>query len=112
MDLFKDKRTKNDIILVIFALIAAFALWFFIESSKTEGAFAVVIVNGTETARYPLDEDTKVTLENGNGGYNILTIKDGMADVIEASCPDKICVNERAINKPVKLYPAFPIKPS
>ena len=96
--------------MVIFALIAAFALWFFIESSKTEGAFAVVIVNGTETARYPLNEDTKVTLENGNGGYNILVIKDGMADVTEASCPDKICVNERAINKTGETITCLPNK--
>ena len=93
MDLFNDKRTKNDIILVIFALIAAFALWFFIESSKTEGAFAVVIVNGTETARYPLDEDMKVTLENGNGGYNILVIEDGQCYISEADCFNQVCVN-------------------
>ena len=46
---------------------------------------------------YPIDEDTEITFENENGGYNVLVISDGKADITSASCPDKVCVNHRKI---------------
>ena len=64
--------------------------------SRKDGALAVVYVNGERTAEYPLAEDTTVTLHAPNGGYNILVISGGTADVTEASCPDGICVRAKA----------------
>ena len=67
-------------------------------------------MNGVEAARYPLDTDAEIRLESENGGYNILVIKDGKADVTEASCPDKICVNQHAVSKTGEAITCLPNK--
>lgn len=110
MKLFKDKKIRNDFILIAAVLIAALGIWLGVELSKEEGAFAVVVVDGVETAKYPLDRDAEIRLESENGGYNILVIKDGVADVAEASCPDKICVNQHSIDKTGETITCLPNK--
>ena len=74
----------------------ALSFFTFQRLSREKGALAVVYVNGERTAEYPLSEDTTVTLTAPNGGYNLLVISGGCADVTEASCPDGICVRARA----------------
>lgn len=110
MDMFKDKKLRNDIILAAAVIIAAAGIWLFTELMKSDGAFAVVTVNGVETAKYPLDTDAEIRLESENGGYNILIIKDGKADITEASCPDHVCVDQRAISKTGEAITCLPNK--
>lgn len=104
------ENKRNDIILISLILVTAAIFWLFTSFTKAEGAFAVVTVNGIETARYPLNEDAEITIENENGGYNILVIKEGKADITEASCPDNTCVNQRAINKTGETITCLPNK--
>ena len=108
--MFKDKKTKNDIILALAVIILAAGAWLGFELMKDDGAFAVVTVNGVETARYPLDTDAEIRLESENGGYNILVIKDGKADVTEASCPDHVCVDQRAAGRTGEAITCLPNK--
>ena len=82
--MFKDKKTRNDIILGLAVIILAAGIWLFTELMKEDGSFAVVTVNGTESSRYSLDEDAEIRLESENGGYNILVIKNGKADITES----------------------------
>lgn len=110
MDMFKDKKTRNDIVLGIAVIILAAGIWLATELLKKDGDFAVVTVNGTETAKYSLSEDAEIRLESENGGYNILVIKDGKADIIEASCPDHVCVDQRAISKTGEAITCLPNK--
>lgn len=86
------KYLRNDIILISSVILLCLAAIFIFNSIKKEGGRAVVIRNGKEVASYPLNVDREVRLENGKD-YNILVIKDGYAYIKEASCPDKICVN-------------------
>ena len=95
MSIFKDKKARNDILLVAAVLLIAGGAWLFTTINKAPGEYAAVIVNGEETARYPLDTDAEIRLESENGGYNILVISGGTADVTEASCPDGICVRAK-----------------
>jgi hypothetical protein len=92
---------KNDIILMAFMLAAAFLaivgirLW---QKNNTGGdAIAVVTIDGAVYGSYPLSEDVTEKIELPDGSYNILTISGGYADVIEASCPDQICVHHNRI---------------
>ena len=108
--MFKDKKTRNDIILGLAVIILAAGIWLFTELMKEDGSFAVVTVNGTESSRYSLDEDAEIRLESENGGYNILVIKNGKADITEASCPDHVCVDQRAISKTGEAITCLPNK--
>lgn len=110
MSIFKDKKARNDILLVAAVLLIAGGAWLFITLNKAPGEYAVVLVDQKETARYPLDTDAEIRLESENGGYNILVIKDGAADVTEASCPDKTCVNQHAISNTGEAIVCMPNK--
>ena len=110
MDMIKDKKTRNDIILGLAVIILAAGIWLATELLKKDGSFAVVTVNGTETARYSLSEDAEIRLESENGGFNILVIKNGKADITEASCPDHVCVDQRAISKTGEAITCLPNK--
>ena len=110
MNMFKDKKTRNDLVLGLAVIILAAGIWLTTELLKKDGAFAVVTVNGTETARYSLAEDAEIHLESENGGYNILVIKNGKADITEASCPDHVCVDQRAISKTGEAITCLPNK--
>ena len=108
--MFKDKKTRNDIILGVAVIVLAAGIWLTTELLKKEGSFAVVTVNGAETARYSLEEDSEIRLESENGGYNILVIKNGKAAIIEASCPDHVCVDQRAVSKTGEAITCLPNK--
>jgi len=63
------------------------------------GVYAVVMVDGKEAFVYSLAENITIDIIGYTGGYNRLEIKDGTADVIEASCPDKLCVHQSKISR-------------
>jgi hypothetical protein len=96
----KDKKTANDLLLIAGAiLIALIALIICNQYKKrtTDNAYVVIEINGEEIGRYSLNENRELELETYNGGSNIVVIKDNEVTVTEASCPDKICVNHKAI---------------
>lgn len=96
----KNQKLRNDIILaVVIVLIAAAGLLLFVLT-KEEGSTVAVKIDGVVTDTYPLSENREVSIKTGeNDEYiNILTIKDGKASISEADCPDKICVETRAVS--------------
>lgn len=92
------RKIRNDILLVFALLAAAFAAWGVIRLCQRTGAYAAVEVDGEERGRYPLSEDVRVDIET-EGGVNTLVIENGEAYVIEADCPDKLCVKQGRISK-------------
>ena len=76
--------------LILAAAIAGTVMIFTAPSSQT----AQIISDGE--VLYTLDlshtSDKTLRIEYGDG-YNIVEITDGKIHVIEADCPDKICVN-------------------
>ncbi|MCI8639217.1 MAG: NusG domain II-containing protein [Coprococcus sp.] len=80
------------IILILAALIFAMQ----IMTGSKNAAYVIVRVDGELTASYDLTVDQEISL---NGGTNILLIEGGKASMIEADCPDKLCVRQRAISR-------------
>lgn len=104
---------KNDIILIGIILILALAVYVgmnFLQGENTHDAEAVVLIDGVEYGRFPLDVDVTERIELPDGGYNVLEIKEGKADVTEASCPDGICVSHRAVSKQNQSITCLPNK--
>ncbi|HIX99936.1 NusG domain II-containing protein [Eubacterium sp. ER2] len=86
----------KDIILVVLILLVAGGAWLLHEVLKDAGSgVAVIRVNGEIEGTYPLSEDREISV---NGGTNILRIRNGKAKMIEADCPDQLCVNQRAVS--------------
>ena len=90
------KTHRNDAILVAVLLLLGGVLALFLRLTRQAGGVVSVQVDGATVMELPLDEDTRLVL--GEGAHtNTLVIQDGAARVVEASCPDQICVNHGAI---------------
>lgn len=100
---------KSDIILLLSIIFISIVLilCFFIVSIKNSANTVTVTVNGEKVAEFPLDKDIEYLITNGDGGENLLIIKDGKAYIKEASCPDKVCVRSGVAEelKPVTCLP-------
>lgn len=91
---------KKDIYLVAGLLLAALLVFGVTKLMfNGEGNVCVVSVDNKEYLRLPLNKDNSLRIEGLRGNFCILTIKDGIADVTEASCPDKICEHHAPISK-------------
>ncbi len=95
-------RRRNDVIFIVLLLLvtAVFgAAWYFLRG---EGDTVTVTVDGEIYGVYPLSDDTTVEIRNAKipNARNLLIVKDGVAWVEEASCPDGIC----AAHKPIRHH--------
>ena len=101
---------KADMVLVAVILgIAAISL-FMGKAIKKDGNSVVVSLDGAKVAEYSLDEDATYEISGFDGGYNTLVIKDGVAYLTEADCPDKLCVKQGKIKKAGETIVCLPHK--
>lgn len=86
------------IILAIFILLCVAAIAIF-KLSNEDNKLARVILDGKCVREINLDEveDAFEFTVNGDGN-NIVQVEKGRIRIIEADCPDKICVNQGWIN--------------
>ena len=98
---------RNDWILAVGVIAASLVFllfnYFVIHS---DGARVIVTVDGNEYGTYLLDEEQQIDIE----GTNVLIIQDGKADMLEADCPDKLCVHQKAISKEGETIVCLPNK--
>ncbi len=91
------KKKDGILILVLLAAAAVFFLGYRLWNRKTPEE-VVVYVGEQEYARFSVKENREFLIETEKGS-NLLILKDGTADVTEASCPDKICVHQSPISQ-------------
>ncbi|WP_230398808.1 NusG domain II-containing protein [Novisyntrophococcus fermenticellae] len=92
------KLKKNDWILIAGILIIALVAILCMTWNKKEGGEVIVTVDKKIYKTLPLSEDATLLIGEKTADYNILEIKDGKVRMKEANCPDKICVEHRAIH--------------
>ena len=87
----KRSRMIRDIILIAVILAVAVVLLIVTGSHGTEGSYVSVMLQNDEIARYSLSNDGIYAI---NGGTNTIEIKDGKVRMIEAHCPNHLCVHQ------------------
>ena len=87
---------RNDVLLVAGLLILGGMLALFLYATRQAGGCVSVRVDGELLMELPLDQNTQVVLGEGEH-TNTLVIENGTARVVEASCPDQICVNQGVV---------------
>lgn len=88
---------KADLIIVAIVLAIAGILVFFLYFVNGEsGKYVQVEVNGNVVETVSLNDDFKKTYDF-DGETNTLVIEDGKANMVEANCPDGICVSHKPI---------------
>ena len=91
-----DRKVRNDIIFISVLILLIFAAGLALFLFRHVGDTVIVSIDGKPFAEYPLNEDRRVEIKNGDG-YNVLVIEGGEAYVEIASCPDGICSSHRPI---------------
>lgn len=89
------KSIYTVILFMVFILFAIGAMGILWGQLQEKGATAVVTVDGEERYRCSLFIEKEIAIDE----TNTLVIKDGVADMIFADCPDQICVKHEAISK-------------
>ena len=90
------KSHRNDILLAAVLLLLGGALALFLWFTRQAGGTVSVRIDGKTVMELPLDEDRSLVLGEGEH-TNTLVIAGGKAQVVEASCPDRICVGQGAV---------------
>ncbi|WP_461810452.1 NusG domain II-containing protein [Faecalimonas sp.] len=98
---------KNDfkLMVIIIGVAVLLLLWRNLKEDG-KGHAIQVEVNGVLRGTYALLQDREIDIN----GTNHLVIKNGKADVIDARCPDKICVQQKPISKKGESIVCLPNK--
>lgn len=89
------------------------AVWLF-QSRITDGAVTAQIKQGDRIIRTidlsDVSEPYEFEITDENGGYNRIRVETGSIAVIEADCPDKVCVNQGSIKNSARPIVCLPHK--
>lgn len=103
------KKRKRDLILVAAILSVAGCFyagnWFLNQKPAT---MVEISIDGTVVETLDLSKDTQLTINSKNGGTNHIVIQDGKAHISDASCPDKICINQGEISQNGEMIVCLP----
>lgn len=103
------QKQKRDLILVaaILAVAGCFYAgnWFLNQKPAT---MVEISIDGAVVETLDLSKDTQLTINSKNGGTNHIVIQDGKAHISDASCPDKICINQGEISQNGEMIVCLP----
>lgn len=100
---------KADFLIIALILLAAGAVALASRPSGRAG-MAVVTVDGKEALRIAIDGEIRQYTVEAGGGYNIISAGNGEACVMDADCPDRVCVQRGAISRPNQSAVCLPHK--
>lgn len=102
-------KLRNDLVLVGIILVLVLICFIIFKLSLKDGEYVNISVNGKYEYSLSLNSDLekKITTELGE---NVVVIKNGRVTVKSADCPDKICVEHRAISKAGETIVCLPHK--
>lgn len=89
---------KPDIYLLAVLLLCAglsFLVYFLLF--RAPGSTVTVTVDGIPYASYPLSTDLRVEIK-GTNGTDVLQLQGGIVQMLQADCPDRICVSHKPIS--------------
>ena len=112
-DARRKRQKRNTIILILAVLLASAISW--VAYGFTTGAFrekkdtkiAHIWLDGEDYGDYPLDTDVDFEIKSKRG-HNHFVIRNGKAAIIEADCPDKICIHQGWISESGETISCLP----
>lgn len=94
------EKLKHDVIFLSAVILTAFFIWFgYGMINKGKANMVIVSQDGEVVSRYPLSEEKIAIITYGEHEYNLLHISDGSVHIMEADCPDQICVDHKPISQ-------------
>lgn len=99
---------KKEIILFTLLLAAAAAAWFILSARRdsVDHGQIRITVDGREFGVYDLGKDQRIDIN----GHNTCRIRNGQAQMLEADCPDHLCVHMSPIDEKGGMIVCLPNK--
>ena len=98
----KEYRKALILICCVIALCALSVFSIVLRRNQDKNSYGAYIYSDGELQTTidlsQITETQDITFSDGAGGYNIIRISYGKIEVIEANCPDKVCVHMGAIH--------------
>lgn len=94
----KNIMNKNDFILIVLLFTLSIVAIFALRFTREEGGYLIVYIDGEEYKSFNLKEDISYTIDLEDGNSNSFEIKDGYVKMVRTTCPDRSCVNTKAIH--------------
>lgn len=103
---------KKDILLIIGVIAIILVLFIVNETINSKESSRVEVYVDNQLYR-TIDINDNVEFKiKGEHGYNIVKVHDKGVEIVEASCPDKVCVHTGFIDKPSQSIICIPNKVS
>ncbi len=101
---------KRKVLILALALLAAAVSFLLIQRqrSRQEGTRALVQVGGQETQELDLSKDQEFWVGDPEIGRNLIRVKDGTVMVVQADCPNKVCVLTGPISQEGEVIACLP----
>lgn len=99
-----NNKTKRSIIFIILSVIIILFVFLLLGNFK-KGKYIEITVDDKYYGQYDLSIDQTIELEN-----NTVVIKDGVAYMKEANCPDHTCINMGKIASNNQMIVCLPNK--
>ena len=105
----KSLWNKKDLLFIAAILLATGLAFLFFRPQPSESlSRAEISVDGKTVMELDLSEDQVLTVDGAGGGYNRIQVRDGAVSVLEASCPDKVCVHTGTVRYPGETIVCLP----
>ena len=102
------KMSFWDIVVIAAICIAALLIALIPLFAQNEGSFVKVTAGlSAESVLLPLEEDGLHTFES-NGHALTIEIKEGSVSVIDATCPDRVCISSGRISRGGEIIVCVP----
>ena len=102
------KMSFWDIVVIAAICIAALMIALIPLFAQNEGSFVKVTAGlSAESVLLPLEEDGLHTFES-NGHTLTIEIKEGSVSVIDATCPDRVCISSGRISRGGEIIVCVP----
>lgn len=103
---FGDYVKKNDVYLVTFLTLLSLLILLFNIFSPKNGDTVIIYVNNEEYMTLPLDTDSTIKIND----TNVLSVKNGEAFMLSATCPDHTCMKQSPISSSKRDIVCLPNK--
>lgn len=99
-------------VLLVLSLIPEGIFYMTGNDAAVDRTYAVIQVDGKVYKEVPLSghQGTDTIPIKTDDGYNLVVVKDDTIGIVEADCPDKICIGEGFISRPGATVVCLPHK--
>lgn len=90
---------RNDVILIAILLIISVGWIVLLALGRKSGDNVLIYSDGVLYGRYSIHDYNDITIESDDGAYNRIIVDNNEVYMMDANCPDKVCINQGNISK-------------